>query len=106
EYEVNLWHQKHDSSVERVTDVKDEVGTSSQQTYVSDKESNIESGVIDYEYSQANKGPSFRIQENHPEENIIRYRDADLGGSADDRINPSGGCFLLDNNLISWFNQK
>ncbi|MCI17606.1 gag-pol polyprotein [Trifolium medium] len=51
EVEVNLWHQKHDSLVERVTDVEEDVGTSSQQTYVLDKESNIESGGIDYEES-------------------------------------------------------
>ncbi|MCI11446.1 putative gag-pol polyprotein, partial [Trifolium medium] len=49
-----------DSSVDRVTNVEEDVGTSLQQTDVTedviDKESNIESGGIDYEDSQANKG--------------------------------------------------
>src|ERR1044072_9223237 len=34
------------------------------------------------------------------------YCDADWAGSADDRKSPSGGCFFLGNNLVSWFSKK
>jgi hypothetical protein len=37
---------------------------------------------------------------------LVGYCDADWAGSADDRKSTSGGCFLLGNNLISWFRKK
>lgn len=37
---------------------------------------------------------------------LIGYYDADWEGSANDRKSTSGGCFFLENNLISWFNKK
>jgi hypothetical protein len=36
---------------------------------------------------------------------LIGYCDADWTRSADDRKNTSGGCFFLENNLISWFSK-
>jgi hypothetical protein len=106
EDEIKLWHQKHDSTAERVSDVEDNVETSSQQTYVPDKESNIELGGIDCEDSKANIVSSIKIQKNHLEEKIIGCCDANLARSDDDRNNSVGGSFLDDNNLLSWFNKK
>jgi hypothetical protein len=63
EDEIKLWHQKHDSPVERMTDVEDDVGTSSKQTCVLDKDSNIESVGIDYEDYKANKVSSINSGE-------------------------------------------
>lgn len=37
---------------------------------------------------------------------LVGYCDADWDGIVDDRKRTSGGCFFLDNNLISWFNKK
>ena len=34
------------------------------------------------------------------------YCDADWAGSADDRKSTFGGCFFLENNLVSWFSKK
>ncbi|KAL0558735.1 hypothetical protein IC582_003317 [Cucumis melo] len=37
---------------------------------------------------------------------IVGYCDADWTGSADDPKSTSGGCFFLENNLISWLSKK
>ena len=37
---------------------------------------------------------------------LASYSDADLAGSVDDRKSPSGGCFYLVNNLVSWMCKK
>ncbi|KAL0558731.1 hypothetical protein IC582_003313 [Cucumis melo] len=37
---------------------------------------------------------------------IVGYCDADWAGSADDLKSTSGGCFFLENNLISWLSKK
>ncbi|KAL4034960.1 hypothetical protein IC575_003634 [Cucumis melo] len=37
---------------------------------------------------------------------IVGYCDADWAGSADDPKSTSGGCFFLENNLISWLSKK
>ncbi|XP_050910068.1 secreted RxLR effector protein 161-like [Lathyrus oleraceus] len=37
---------------------------------------------------------------------LTGYRDADREDNADDRKSTFGGCFLLGNNLISWFSKK
>jgi hypothetical protein len=46
-----------------MTDVEDDVGTSSKQTCVLDKDSNIESVGIDYEDYKANKVSSINSGE-------------------------------------------
>ncbi|KAA0064116.1 putative mitochondrial protein [Cucumis melo var. makuwa] len=37
---------------------------------------------------------------------LVGYCDADWVGSSDDRKSTFGGCFFLENNLISWFSKK
>ncbi|CAM8913061.1 unnamed protein product [Rhodiola kirilowii] len=37
---------------------------------------------------------------------LVGYCDADWAGNAEDRKSSSGGCFFLDNNLVSWFSKK
>ena len=37
---------------------------------------------------------------------LAGYSDADWAGNADDRKSTSGGCFYVDNNLISWMSKK
>ncbi|TYJ96683.1 putative mitochondrial protein [Cucumis melo var. makuwa] len=37
---------------------------------------------------------------------LVGYCDADWAGFSDDRKSTSGGCFILGNNLISWFSKK
>ncbi|XP_050918653.1 secreted RxLR effector protein 161-like [Lathyrus oleraceus] len=37
---------------------------------------------------------------------LVGYCDADWACNTDDRKSTSGGCFLLGNNLISWFSKK
>ncbi|KAK4342514.1 hypothetical protein RND71_038330 [Anisodus tanguticus] len=38
--------------------------------------------------------------------NLIGFSDSDWAGDVDDRKSTSGGCFYLDNNLISWYSRK
>ena len=37
---------------------------------------------------------------------LARYSDPDWAGNVDDRKSTSGGCFYVDNNLISWMSKK
>ena len=37
---------------------------------------------------------------------LAGYSDVDLAENADDRKSTSGGCFYVDNNLVSWMNKK
>jgi hypothetical protein len=37
---------------------------------------------------------------------LVGYCDADWAGNADDIKNTLGGCFFLENNLISWFSKR
>lgn len=37
---------------------------------------------------------------------LVGYCDLDWHGSVNYRKSPSGGCFFLGNNLISWFSKK
>ncbi|KAL0695345.1 hypothetical protein Bca4012_062525 [Brassica carinata] len=39
-------------------------------------------------------------------ENLVGYCDADWAGCDDYRKSTSGGCFFLENNLISWLSKK
>ncbi|XP_057418158.1 secreted RxLR effector protein 161-like [Lotus japonicus] len=54
------------------------------------------SGIVDYGILYAHNTNS----------SLIGYCDTDWAGNADDRKSTSGGCFFLDNNLISWFSKK
>ncbi|KAK4379273.1 hypothetical protein RND71_001135 [Anisodus tanguticus] len=38
--------------------------------------------------------------------NLIGFSDPDWAGDVDDRKSTSGGCFYLDNNLVSWYSRK
>ncbi|XP_050888771.1 uncharacterized protein LOC127093921 [Lathyrus oleraceus] len=64
-----------DSIIEKEIDVEKDVGTPSQMNDaledVADIESNTESAGTKSEVNQANKGPSIRIQKDHPKELII-----------------------------------
>ncbi|CAM8999265.1 unnamed protein product [Rhodiola kirilowii] len=37
---------------------------------------------------------------------LVGYCDADWAGNAEDRKSTSGGCFFLENNLVSWHSLK
>ena len=37
---------------------------------------------------------------------LAGYSDADWAGNADDRKSTSGGCFYVENNLVSWMSKK
>ena len=37
---------------------------------------------------------------------LAGYSDVDWAGNADDRKSTSGGCFYVDNNLVSWMSKK
>ena len=37
---------------------------------------------------------------------LVGYCDADWAGNSKDRKSTCGGCFYLDNNLVSWFSRK
>ena len=64
-----------DSIIENEIDVEEDVRISSQMNDtledVADIKSNTESVGIESEVNQANKGPSIRIQKDHPKELII-----------------------------------
>ncbi|MCI03437.1 retrovirus-related pol polyprotein from transposon tnt 1-94, partial [Trifolium medium] len=64
-----------DSSTDKVTDVEDDVEASDQQLDMSDgdkdSESNSEMSISESENIPSNKGPSVRVQKNHPKELII-----------------------------------
>ncbi|MCI42357.1 gag-pol polyprotein, partial [Trifolium medium] len=62
-----------DSSTDRVTDVEADVETSDQQLDISEGEKDSESNSerTEPENVPANKGPSIRVQKNHPKELII-----------------------------------
>ncbi|XP_073153170.1 secreted RxLR effector protein 161-like [Henckelia pumila] len=38
--------------------------------------------------------------------NLVGFSDADWAGDVNDRKSTTGGCFYLDNNLVSWYSRK
>lgn len=38
--------------------------------------------------------------------NLVGFSDADWAGDLDDRKSTTGGCFYLENNLVSWYIRK
>ncbi|MCI39308.1 gag-pol polyprotein, partial [Trifolium medium] len=68
-----------DSSTDRVTDVEADIEASYHQLDMSkgdkDSESNSKRSISELENVPANKGPSIRVQKNHPKELIIANPD-------------------------------
>lgn len=91
-----------DSTIEKVTDVDEDVGTSSQQSNVpeneSDFESNIKPASTEPDNPQANKDPSIRIQKNHPKELII--------GNLDEGITTRSRDVISNSYFVSKFEPK
>ena len=59
--------------------------------------------IIEYVKSTANFGVWYNKDTNDV---LAGYFDADWAGNADDRKNTLGGCFYVDNNLVSWMSKK
>ncbi|XP_050878188.1 uncharacterized protein LOC127082006 [Lathyrus oleraceus] len=85
-----------DSILVKGTDVNEDIGTSSQQTNafenVEDIKSNIEPTRTESDNLQANKGPSIRIQKDHPKELIIKNLNEWITTISKDVI--SNACFV------------
>ena len=59
--------------------------------------------IIKYVKGTKNLGVYYSRNSN---ENLVGYCDADWAGCIDDMKTTSGGCFFLENNLISWLSKK
>ena len=59
--------------------------------------------IIKYVKSTANFGVWYSRDINDV---LAGYSDADWAGNADDRKSTLGGCFYVDNNLVSWMSKK
>ncbi|GAA0149902.1 transmembrane signal receptor [Lithospermum erythrorhizon] len=64
---------------------------------------NLVKRIIKYVHGTLNYGLLYSFDTNKA---LVGYSDADWAGNTEDRKSTSGGCFFLENNLVSWFSRK
>ncbi|GAA0161970.1 transmembrane signal receptor [Lithospermum erythrorhizon] len=64
---------------------------------------NLVKRIIKYVQGTVNHGLLYSFDTNN---SLVRYRDTNWAGNSEDRKSTSGGCFFLENNLVSWFSRK
>ncbi|GAA0165518.1 transmembrane signal receptor [Lithospermum erythrorhizon] len=64
---------------------------------------NLVKRIIKYIQGTLNHGLLYTFDTNS---SFVGYYDVDYAGNIVDRKSTSGGCFFLENNLVSWFSRK